>query len=277
VSDLIPLTCNKVTKFLVSALAQQVILEYDNVLHAIEEMTVLCCKLLSSNALEDDLSPAVEILARIVETFGKDTYHLPWQQLHECLREANIWLPELQHVSMALSITFYHRFDITRLIDDYQYAMGHMDKYIAYHSHVGSHKLLRRYLSDAATIARRRFLYYSNPEHLEEAICCTRAHLGIVSVEDPEHDEITQTLTRLVRRHAKEFGNTGIPEGYPNSPVVGDYGPSQFWNSAAVLAEWNTEGPLSMTAEELGQHVDSVMSAGRTTDKAEIHKAVQYC
>ena len=81
---------------LVSALALQVRLEHGNTIHAIQEMTVLCCELLSSNALEQDLNPAVENFAAPMLTHAKDTHDLPWQQVIECLCEANIQLPHLE-------------------------------------------------------------------------------------------------------------------------------------------------------------------------------------
>jgi len=276
--DITPLTRKNATSWLVCALALQVELEHGNAMHAIEEMTVLCRELLSSDASERELNAAVENFARTLIGHAKDTYDLPWQQVIECLCEANIRLPDSHSVSMALSMTFGLRFDITKSNDDYLCAMGHIDKLIAFYSRVGGHdQHLRVYLYLAATLATRRSDFYSNPEHLEEAIRRTRAHLDVVSVEDPGRDKIIRTLTGLVRNRAREFGDTGIPKRYHNNPVVDDFDLSSFWCLAAFLAEWNSDEPRSMEAEALGRHVDAVKSAGRIADTAEIHKAVQYC
>ena len=151
-----------------------------------------------------------------------------------------------------------------------------MDKLIASHSRLGSRNLfLRIYLSQAAMLARRRSFYYSNPEYLEEAIRRTSAHLGVVSLEDPERDEIVESLAELVRNRARDFGDAGVPETDPNDGVVEIL--STFWGLAAFLAKRSTDKLPSMTQEAFGRHVDAVTSTGRITDKAEIHKAVQYC
>ena len=275
--DLIPLThnLNSVTSLLVTALAFQVELEHGNPIHALTEMTVLCRELLSSNALEEDLNDVVEVFAKTMIKHAKDTYDLPWQQVTECLREANIRLPDSHSVSMALSTAFGLCFDLTKSIDDYQCAIRHIDKLIASHSRVGSPNTIpRQYLRLAATLAFRRFIYYRNPEHLEEAIRRTRAHLGVVPVEDPGRGEIIRKLDELVGSRATEFGDTGVPRWHLTNPVVDHL--SSFWQLATFLAKWNTDESPSMTVA-IGRHIDAVTSAGRIADKSEIHKAVQYC
>jgi len=273
--DITPLTYNEVTVSLVHALALQVELEHGNALYCIEEMSVLCRELFSSDALEQDLNVAVELFARAIITHMVDTFDQPSQQVIECLCEANTRLPDPQSVSEALFMAFFIRFDETKSNDDYECAMGHLDKLIASHFPVGSpSEPPRPHLRLAAGLALRRYLYSRDPEHLEEAISRSRAHLGSVSVEDPERGKITRTLAELVRSRAKEFGNPDVPEVHRNDPVVDDL-PS-FSQLAAFLAEPNTVEPLSMTTEECLRHLDAIASACRITDKAEIPKAVQY-
>ena len=274
--DITPRTRNEVNALIVCAVALQVEPERGNAIHNIEEMSVLCRELLSSDALEQDLNDAVESFARITLAYMADTFDQPPQQVIECLCGANTRLPDSHSVSMALSMAFGARFGATKLNGDYECAMGHVDKFIASHSLAGSpSKTLRQHLGLAAWLAARRSVYYPNPEYLEEAINRTRAHLDSLSVGDPDHGETIRTLAELVRRRANRFGDTGVPEGHRNDPVVEDL-PS-FSQLAASLAEPKTGEPPSMTTKACRQHLKAIMTAGRITDKAVIHEAVQYC
>ena len=252
-------------------------LEHGDAIRGIEEMAVLCRELLSLDVLEQDLNAAVEIFVATTLIYLKDTFGQTSQQVIECLFEANTRLSDSHSISVALPLALVLRFDITKSNDDYECAMGHLDKSIASHFPVGSpSEILGLHLRLAAWLADRRSLYFSsNPEHLEEAISRTRAHLAFVSIEDPQRDEIIRSLVQLVKTRAREFGDTGVPEGHRNDPVVDDL-PS-FSQLAACLAESNTVNPPSMTVRECLRHLKAISSAGRITDEAEIHKAVQYC
>ena len=273
---LISTTHNQVTAILVGALALQAELENGDVVDSIEEMLVLCRELLSSNALKKDLSAAVETFAETIIGHIEDTFDPPSQQVIECLREANTrLLSDSYSVSLALSTAFSARFAETSSNDDYECAMGHLDKFIASHFPVGGpRQTLRRHSCAAAILATRRTVFSRDPEHLEEAINRTRAHLGFVSVEDPEHDEIAQTLAHLVRRRALEFDDEGV--SHSDDPVVDDL-PS-FSQLAASLAESKNlnVNPPPMTTKACRRHYRALMSARSITDQTEIGKAVQY-
>ena len=274
--DITPLTQNEVTTSLVRVLALQAELEHGNAMHGIEEMSVLCCGLLSSDALVQDLDAAFESFAETIIDHLTDTFDPPSQHVIECLCEASTRLPGSLSISMALTVALTIRFDITKSNDDYERVMGHLDKPIASHVPGGSpSEPLRLHFYLAAKLAARRFYYHHNPEHLEEAISRTRALLGFVSAEDPKRHEIIQTLAELVRWRAKEFGDTDIPEGQHDDLVVGDL-PS-FSQLASSLVESNTVRPSSMTVKACLQHLQAIASACHITDKAEIDKAVQYC
>ena len=275
VFGIIPTTQNKVTAILVDALALQAELENGDVVDSIEEMLVLCRELLCSNALKQDLSAAVETFAESIISHIEDTLDPPSQQVIECLCEANTrLLPDSYSVSLALSTAFSARFAETSSNDDYECAMGHLDKFIASHFPVGGpRQTLSRHLSVAANLAIRRFIFSHDPEHLEEAIRRTRDHLDFLSVDDPKRGEIIQTLAHFVGRRASEFGDTGVR--HRNDPVVDDL-PS-FSQLAASLAESNTVNSHPMTTKECRRHLQAMISAGCITDEAEIEKAVQYC
>jgi len=213
--DITPPTRSEVTTSLVHALALQVELGHGDAMRGIEEMSVLCRELHSSDASEQRLNTAVESFARGILIHMKDTLDQPSQQVIEYLYEANTRLPDLHSASLALSLALSLCFYATKSPDDYERVMGHIDKIIASLSPVGSPSEtlnLREHLSQAAGFAVLRDAYYSNPEHLEEAISRTRAYLGFVPIEDTEHRKVIQSLAQLVRRRAKEFGDTDVPK-----------------------------------------------------------------
>ena len=274
---LISTTHNEVTAILVDALALQAELENGDVVDSIEEMLVLCRELLSSNASKQDLNAAVETFAETIIHHTEDTLDPPSQQVIECLREANTrLLSDSYSVSLALSTAFSARFAETSSNGDYECAMGHLDKFIVSHFPIGGpRQTLRRHLSVAANLATRRSNFSRDPEYLEEAINRTRAHLGFVSVEDLEHDEIAQTLAHLVGRRGLEFGDVRVL--HSDDPVVEDL-PS-FSQLAASLAKSKNLNfkPPPMTTKACSRHHRALVSAGRITDQTEIEKAVQYC
>ena len=271
-----PLIRNEVTAALVCALALQAELEHGNAMHGIEEMSILCRELLSSDAMEQTLNDAVERFSVTILTHMKETFDQPSQQVIECLCEANTRLPNSHIISFALPLAFGLRFGVTKSNGDYECAIEHLDKFIASQSVVGSpSNLLRIHFSLAAWLTTRRSVYYPSPEHLEDAISRTRAHLDFLSVEDPERGDIIRTLAELVKRRAKRFGDTSTPEGHGvQDPTVDD--PPSFLQLATTLAEPNTVGPSSMTSEACRQHLKTIVSACHITDKAEMHKAAEY-
>jgi len=277
VFDTIPFTHNEVTALLTDALALQFELEHDNaaLVLIIEEMSVRCRELLSSDAVVQGLNAAVETFARTILAHIKDTPDQPWQQVIECLSEANTRLPYSHSVSMALSRVSSLRFQVTKSNDDYECAMGHLDKFIASHFlEGGPSETLRQYFDQAARIAALRYSCYGNLEYLEEAISRTRAYVDFVSHEDPERGTFIWLLGELVKRRAWEFGDTDIP--LDDHSLALDDLPS-FSQLAATLAGSDTAKPPSMTTEACALHLRAIESAGRITDKAEIHEVIRYC
>ena len=274
--DIMPCTRNVATTSLVYALSLHMMLENSNVMHSIEEMSVLCHKLLSTDASEQELNAIVglfagRIIGHILDTSGSGQ---PSQQVIECLCKANTWLPDAEWVSVALSLALANRYFGTELNDDYECAMGHLDRIITSHLPMGGpNNTMRHHLGLAAKLVAYRSLYDSNLDHLEEAISHTRAHLGSVSAEDSEHGEITQTLDTLVRRRAERFGgDAGVPKRHSNDPVV-DNLPS-FSQLTTSFAELSNVKPSSMMIKACRQHLRAITSAECITDKAKVDEAV---
>ena len=214
-------TGNLVTATLVCALTHQVMLEPGNKTQTIEEISILCRDLLSSDFSTGNLNLTVVIqnFARAVCIYLRNSWGQLPQQVVKCLCEANRRLPDTHDVSFALSCHFLFRFDVAQSNEDYERAMTLMDKIIDSHSPADSPtEYLKESFTQAAQLAYRRFQLYGNPEYLEEAIVRKRAHLGSISLEDLERGDIIQSLVELERQRFDGFGITnGLPVAHPSN------------------------------------------------------------
>jgi hypothetical protein len=270
------ITSNRVTASIVRALAFRVELGPGNVTQGVEEMSILCRELLSSDLSGPELNVSVEDYARAVLPYLYNSWN-PSQQVIECLREANARLPDSHVVSFALSKYLFHRFFETQSNEYYENAIALLDKAIGSHSpEDGPGENLQRSLTLAAQFARYRFVFNENPDYLEDAIIRTRAHLGSISLEDPERGDIIQSLVELERQRFDGFGITnGIPEATPSNPEIVDL--SSFSHLTTSLAESNAVKRPSMTTLDRFQHLRVIDSIDRITNKADIEEAIKYC
>jgi CHAT domain-containing protein len=286
----------KVTNLLVDALALRAKLEPDNALEGIQEMSILCRELLqvSSGLPKPDINDAIEGFSRALMTGFMTLFdqwsstQLSWdpnlpipsqpsQQVVECLREANMRLPDLHIVSIALFLTFSVRFVITKSNDDYEDAMASLDNIRAPHlpSDCPSPDS-RNALGIAARLASRRFVFYGNQEYLEDAIYRWRTYLSSTSPEDPDRGAIIHSLVVLERRRSHEFGfKIDPPETRSSSPKVID--PHSFSHLVASLTELNAMKFPSMTQEDRIQYYEAVRAMNHITNKADIQGAAKYC
>jgi CHAT domain-containing protein len=276
--EAVGLEYNRVTALYVHALAVQVDLEPDNTtrMHGLEDMAALCRQLLSSDLSKPDpdqnVRAAVVSLAQAVYAYLKNSWNQLPQQVIECLHEANTRLPHSYDVSFALSYHFSHRFDETQSNEDYERAMAPLDKIIASHPPADiPKKHLRRFLGLAELLAERRFIFYGNPEYLEEAIVRTRARLDSVSLDDPERGDIIRSLARLERDRFNEFGITNdLPDAQPSSPET--IALPSFSHLATLLVN-----SPPMTVDDSLPHLTATGTLERIVNKADIEEAVEYC
>jgi len=272
-------TRNQVTASLVNALAYQVMLEPGNKMQTIEQISVLCRDLLSPDFStgKPNLTAVIQNFALVVRAYLQNSRNQLPQQVIECLHEANRHLPDSHRVSFALFDHFCNRFYATQSNEDYERAMTLLDKIIASHSPADSPtEDLKQSLKAAAYLAGHRFRFYRNPEYLEEAIVRQRAHLGSISLEDPERRDIIQSLVELEMIRFDEFGIiNGLPDAHASNPEVADL-PS-FSLLAASLAESNAvKFPPIMVGDNL-RHLKALSAMCRLTNKADIEEGVKYC
>ena len=268
------------TTSLVHALVLQVQLEPGKAMQGIEEMSILCRELLSSDLPKQGIGEPVENFSRAVLISFIYQWNQPSQQIIDCLDEANLHLPDSQITSFALFRCFDLRFYITKSDEDYDNAMVALNKMLAGNSPTDSPgPYLGQALHAAAGLASDRFRYYGNPEYLEEAISRYRAILDSTSPDDPSRGGIIQSLVQLERSRFDEFGVTGLlPEALSiDLGADGVVDPPSFSHLAASLAESSTTNFSSMTVEDLLPHLEAVEDMDRITDAAEIENAVKYC
>jgi CHAT domain-containing protein len=266
---------DQVTEMLVHALSHQTQPGSAD-MTSLEQMTVLCRELLTSDDLTGHPAHAIRALARVVSNLGgPDLDILSSEQLIECLREANARLPDFHDVPYALSLCIFMRFDATKSNDDYDDAVAVLDRIIASHSSADDPDLRSSAQAAArlaAAIATNRFSLYEKPEYREDAIFRRHVQLSTVPLEDPDRNASIQHLIRLQRGRFDDFGvkNTES-EALSRDPNVIDL-PS-FSNLAASLVNSSS---VNLTAEDLTQHRDALRSMKYITDAADLEEAIKY-
>jgi hypothetical protein len=241
-------------------------------------MSVLCHELLGPAARSSDFSKsglnnAIECFAQAVMIGLVYQWNQPSQQVIECLREANVRLPDSHIIPYVLFRSFDIRFWMTKSIEDYDNAMAVLDKILAPHSSINSPSpYLGDVLTTAAQLLGMRFTCYGNPEYLEEAIFRCRAFLTLIPPEDPDRGGLIKTLIELEKHRFSEFGVTnGLPEAPSSDPKVIDL--LSFADLSASLSESNIPSPMKHRL----RYLTALDTMDGITNKADIEDAVKYC
>jgi tetratricopeptide (TPR) repeat protein len=254
---------------LVYALDHQMQLEPGCAMQNVEEMSVLCRKLLTSDVPELPLNVALNIWATdVIEAV--ELMNRPSEQVFECLREAHTRLPDLHPVSLALSRSLSHRFEVTKSSDDYEEAMTALNKIIT----LGPGEYLVDALAVASALAYSRSSYFGKPEYLEEAISRARAYLGALPLEGPGHRIATGLLTTLERQRFTEFGVTNGPrEAHSGDPE--DVNEQSLSLSTAAMFK-ATETPSEAVLNYM-RILDAHDTLKCITKMADVEEAVKCC
>jgi hypothetical protein len=122
----------RVTGLLVDALGIQVDMKLGDVRQDIEEMAVLCHELLKSDISTTSVTHFIMGLVRAFQVQVEDSSEQqePSDKVIECLREANVRLPDSHDISVALACSLCDRFGIAYSNDDYEEGMAILDKVI---------------------------------------------------------------------------------------------------------------------------------------------------
>jgi len=232
------ITRDRITTGFTAALAIQVQMGSMDPMRNIEEMAILCRKLLRLDGPDGLLLSAAETLVGAINDEPFSDLRPPLDQAIEFLREANIRFPDLDRVSITLFLSLYWCFMSTHSHADYKDAMSIADGSF---TDPESAKLPS---SAAVLLAQYRFHIYGNPEYLEEAIYHIRVYLRMLSSEDPRRQRMTRVLEQLEKARFNDFSVAG------NSQAADDAGDTEVNNrpsSSRVVP------PLPIARPDIGE------------------------
>ena len=274
-------TRTDITIALLRALGVRAVYELGNVMQDIEEMSLLCHELLSSDRTVPGLFVVVQRLA--IAVLSCMSMRPQPSHVIESISKAHALFPKSTTIFFAHCACKAHRFTETYSLDDYNDAMATFDKFIAsrpYADIPGKH--LEPALDMAASTAEYRFRIYGNPEYLEEAIVRRRDHLASTSPGSFRRDAIIQSLARLERTRSNSFGVANGPQrAHPNIPKVLHLPPLQSPHPA--ISE-HRAGPNStkylldkfQTRFHEIEEIEATGSMYLLTEKADVEDAAKY-
>ena len=259
---------NRVAGLLMAALGIQVHMKLGDEWQDLGEMAVLCHELLKSDLSTALVTNFIMDLVRAVKAqFGRWTERRELSdKLIECLREANVRLPDSYDVSMVLAWSLYARFRTAHSNDDYEEGITILDKVIRAPGDTTTQD--QKVASMFVTLfAYTRSSTYGKPEYLEQAIYRTRILLGETSLEDTLHPTIVYSLALL---QGDRFDDSGVARSQEASSGVSNHPHPSFQDLATSLTELNTAGNHA-------RHLDAILSIHRSTDGTGVEQAVKYC
>jgi CHAT domain-containing protein len=207
------------TTMLMDVLASQVELKAGDVVKNIDEMSVLCHELLTSepDASEDDTTHAVTTISELI--LSKVRLWLPDRPLHQvikCLRAARIHKPDLRQAHFALAVSLGIHYYVTFMDDDYEKAASVLDEIITSNSPGDSQG---EFVAEArwfvTMLATTRSATHEIPEYLEEAIY--RTHAFHASSPVNFSPDITFDLEDTANQRFRYFGSIDGPEASSNN------------------------------------------------------------
>ncbi|KAI9436230.1 CHAT domain-containing protein [Lactarius indigo] len=259
--------------YLVVTLAHQVELGIGDAMQDIEEMTVLCRELLSSDIPKDyPMEAIMPFSGAIITEFEKKNAKEPPQEVIEVLRMATIPQPDLDLVSFALARCLCTRFQMTFAIDDYEEVMPILDRIIASCSpgdclNAMQDKAIWMIVSLVLVWTNTR----PNPEDLENPIHRLRALLNAPFLEDSHRSAITELLRSYERKRFEYFGVTGSLA----EPHSGDVVNSTSSRRPAIF-ERSVAGSNRDQEDERQQLLQELLTSIRNNEVSSIEEAVKY-
>ena len=274
---------NRVTGLLVEALGVQVEMKLEDVRQDVEEMAALCLELLKSDIPTTSKTGFIVIFTRIVGPHGQSGSELQGRsdKVMECLREANVRLPDSNEASIALAWSLFKRFQAADSNDDYEEAVSILDKVIHTPGDARRTKHQEEALWLVRWLALTRFYIFGKPEHLEEVIYRTRTLLGGARSEHTHHS-LMRELAALQRYRFTVTGDaSGLQEAHLGNSDDSDH--SSFQGLAVSPTELDPNNHENLFYENLldADFLDTnfLLDANlyRITDGAGVEGAIEYC
>jgi len=258
-----------VTTLLVEVLAFKVESEASNEMQNVEEMTVLCRELLTSDVPDGDTIPSITLFSKaVLSKIRPQLPDQPFDEVIECLRVVRMHKPELRVAHLALAICLVNRYCMTVVNDDYDEAASILDESIASRYPVdGWDKIVAGLQRMVTELAVLRSIAHETPEYSEEAIYRGHAFLSSGPEEDPLNYMVNHSLEDNAMRRFRYFG----PIEGPDAPS-GDLSFSQlkvalggFLDVFPELDQFNQETEL----------LEGLLSGIRNTDITKIDEAIE--
>ncbi|KAI9453910.1 CHAT domain-containing protein [Lactarius psammicola] len=242
----------------------------------IEEMTILCRELLSSDISKDYPTEAImPFSGAIITEFDKKNAKEPPQEVIEVLRMATIPQPDLDFVSFALARCLCTRFQMTFAIDDYEEVMPILDRIIpSHHPGEGLNTMQDKAIWMIVSLVLARTNTHPKPDYLEDSIYRLRALLRNPSLEVSHRSSITEILGILEKKRFEYFGVTGglVESHSDDSNVISSSSPSR----RPATVEWNTAVSIGDPGDERTQLLQDLLTTIRNNEVSNIGEAVEY-
>ena len=267
-----------VTRLLVRAMAIQVVMEIGDGVQDLEEMADLSYELLNSNTSIAALTPPITTFAGAIDHHFGGVLHRqsPSKKLFECLRKAQICLPDQHNVSIVLAKCLFNRFKTTPLDDDYREGMAILDKIILFRGPGDTSSPYReRALKLAGMFAETQFTRSGKPEDLEEAIFRIRNRLNGIPLQD---FYIIEHLSHLERLRLRDFRITKS-ELAALSRNPEHSGLPSFRDLTASLTELHTVTDKPLSAGIFLKYLEplQISAIERLTDITDIEDGIKFC
>ena len=202
----------EVTTAIIEMLAARAKVDVRNALKDIDEIVVLCPKLLASNAPQDHLTRAFEALTQaVLDDFSHGKQLRCLNQAIGCLRDALIGCPPgFHHISLELSNLLVVRFLELQIDEDYQEAKTLLSNIILPPLPSFPRAPSDTYQIQASTLdstlALARLIVYSNREDWDGVVSRCRSFLEHCSLfGNPLHPVIMELLTSHSERLLKQY------------------------------------------------------------------------
>ena len=222
----IPPTSGDLPSRLLCALALNLLLTPGDMAQDFEEMVALIPEFVTADALTVSQRRAMDDFSGVIIQFVKtmfrqeDTQRVANKAV-QVLREATELNPDV-HISYALAICLYARFETTHVMDDYEEAIGAAYRILATYSPGNNPTVMEtNAMKLISMLLVSRLELSSRPDYLEDAVHHIRTFVRYLP--DESRTNLAGVLDSLMKRRFDYFGVTGNSDGIPSSRTNPDF------------------------------------------------------
>ena len=215
----VPYISSSIPSGLLSALAHNLLLTPGDMMEPdFEEMVALIPEVVTADALTIMQKQALDAFSNVLTRFEQtmfrqeDTQKVANRAI-QVLREATVLNPDV-HISYALASCLSARFETTRMMNDYEEAIGAGDRILATYSPGNNPTVMEKNaMVLISTLLVSRSNLSSRPDYLEDAI--HRLRTFVPCLPDEDRTALAEVLDSLMKQRFDYFGVTGNSDGIP--------------------------------------------------------------